>query len=96
VRRHRPPRPPAPGTNVIVHLLIGDGRAPLISAEVGHALDAEVLYLRLQLDDAPRSGTRHALDVSISGPPADVAGLVADLAAAVEQATSDPEGGESQ
>jgi hypothetical protein len=88
-------QPPAPGTAATVHLLIGDGRMPVISAEVHHVIDRPVAYLRVQVDDVPRSGTRHTCDISISGPPADVAALVAQLAAAVD-AAQPPEGGEER
>jgi hypothetical protein len=77
------PRPPAPGT---VHLLVGAGRAPVISADVHDIIDRPVAYLRLQVDDVPRSGTRHACDLSISGPPEDVAALVEQMATAVREA----------
>jgi hypothetical protein len=79
-------RPPAPGTAATVHLLVGAGRAPVISADVQVVIDQPVAYLRLQVDDVPRSGTRHTCDISISGPPAEVAALVEQMAAAVEQA----------
>ena len=59
---------------------------PVITADASLVVDQPVTYLRLQIDDTPRSGTRHALDISISGPPADVAALVASLATAVNQA----------
>lgn len=52
-------RPPAPGTAADVHLLIGNGRAPVVVAEITPVLDRDVLYLRLQVDDVPRFGTRH-------------------------------------
>lgn len=79
-------RPPAPGTAATVHLLVGDGRAPVVSADVHEVIDQPMAYLRLQIDDVPRSGTRHTVDVSISGPPEDVAALVEQMAAAVDQA----------
>ena len=79
-------RPPPPGTAATVHLLLGDGRAPVVSANVHEVIDRPVAYLRLQVDDVPRSGTRHTCDVSISGPPADVAALVEQMADAIEQA----------
>jgi hypothetical protein len=85
-------RPPAPGTAANVHLLIGNGRAPVVVAEITPVLDSDVLYLRLQVDDVPRSGTRHTVDLSISGPPTDVAALVAELARAVERASLSAEG----
>lgn len=78
-------RPPAPGTAANVPLLIGNGRAPVVVAEITPVLDSDVLYLRLQVDDIPRSGTRHTVDLSISGPPEEVAALVAELARVVEQ-----------
>jgi hypothetical protein len=65
--------------------LIGNGRAPVVAAEITPVLDSDVLYLRLQVDDVPRSGTRHTVDLSISGPPEEVAALVAELARVVEQ-----------
>jgi hypothetical protein len=80
-------RPPAPGTAAAIHLLVGDGRAPVVSADVREVVDRPVAYLRLQADDVPRGGTRHTVDVSISGPPEDVAALVEQMAAAVEQAS---------
>jgi hypothetical protein len=86
-------QPPAPGTAVTVHLLVGGGRMPVVSADLGQIVDQPVTYLRLQVDDQERHHTRHVLDVSISGPPADVASLVAQLAAAVD-AAQPPEGGE--
>jgi hypothetical protein len=79
-------RPLAPGTAANVHLLIGNGRAPVVVAEITPVLDSDVLYLRLQVDDVPRSGTRHTVDLSISGPPTDVAALVEQMASAVQQA----------
>jgi len=78
-------RPSAPGTAANVHLLIGNGRAPVVVAEIRPVLDRDVLYLRLQVDDIPRSGTRHTVDLSISGPPEEVAALVAELARVVQQ-----------
>lgn len=80
------PRPPAPGTAATVHLLVGAGRAPTVSADVHLVIDQPVAYLRLQVDDVPRSGTRHTCDVSISGPPADVAALIEQMAAVVDEA----------
>lgn len=79
-------QPPAPGTAATVHLLIGDGRAPVVSADVQEVVDRPVAYLRLQVDDVPRNGTRHTCDVSISGPPNEVAALVEQMALAVDQA----------
>jgi hypothetical protein len=76
-------RPPAPGTHATVHLLVGDGRMPVVSVDVAEVVDRPVTYLRLQADDIPRHGTRHAVEISISGPPADVAALVAQLGEAV-------------
>jgi hypothetical protein len=84
-------RPPAPGTAATVHLLVGDGRAPVVSADVHEVVDRPVAYLRLQVDDVPRSGTRHTCDVSISGPPEAVAALIEEMAAAVRQADPAPE-----
>jgi hypothetical protein len=81
-------RPPAPGTAANVHLLIGNGRAPVVVAEITLVLDSDVLYLRLQVDDIPRSGPRHTVDLSISGPPTEVAALVAELTRVVAQATN--------
>jgi hypothetical protein len=80
------PRPPPPGTAAAIHLLLGAGRAPVVSADVHEVIDHPVTYLRLQVDDVPRSGTRHTCDVSISGPPGAVAALVEQMAAAVDQA----------
>jgi hypothetical protein len=59
---------------------------PVVSADVQRVVDRPVAYLRLQVDDVPRSGTRHAVDISISGPPADVAALVVRLGEAVADA----------
>jgi hypothetical protein len=89
-------RPPAPGTAVTVHLLVGSGRAPVISADVQVVIDRPVAYLRLQVDDVPRSGTRHTCDVSISGPPEDVAALVEQMATAVREAGPAAKGGEAR
>jgi hypothetical protein len=86
-------RPPAPGTAATVHLLIGNGRAPVVSADVQQVIDRPVAYLRLQADDVPRNGTRHTCDVSISGPPEDVAALVEQMAAAVREAGPEAEHG---
>jgi hypothetical protein len=83
-------RRPAPGTNVTVHLLLGDGRQPAVTAQLGEAADQPILYLRLQADDTPRHGTRHAVDVSISGPPADIAALVIAIDAEVQRAQGEP------
>jgi hypothetical protein len=65
---------------------------PVVSADLRQVIDQPVTYLRLLVDDVPRSGTRHSCDVSISGPPAEVAALVASLAAALEAASQ--QGGE--
>ena len=81
-----PGRPPAPGTACTVHLLVGNGRMPVVSADAAEVIDQPVTYLRLLSDDTPRHGTRHSLDVSISGPPADVAALVTQLGEAVAAA----------
>jgi hypothetical protein len=86
--RHTPDLQPAAN----VHLLISNGRAPVVVAEVTPVLDSDVLYLRLQVDDVPRSGTRHTVDFRISGPPEEVANLVAELARVVEQASQGREG----
>lgn len=84
---------PAPGTAVAVHLLVGGGRIPLIAADVRRVVDQPIVYLRAEVDDVPRHGTRHTLDVTFSGPPADVAALVAQMAAALHaaQLTEDEE-----
>jgi hypothetical protein len=65
---------------------------PVVSADLRQVIDQPVTYLRLLVDDVPRSGPRHTCDVSISGPPAEVAALVASLAAALEAASQ--QGGE--
>ena len=75
------------GTAANIHLLIGNGRAPVVVAEITPVLDSDVLYLRLQVDDVPRSGSRHTIDLSISAPPTDAAALVAELGRVVEQAS---------
>ena len=83
-------RPTAPGTAVAVHLLVGNGRMPVVTADAAEVVDRPITYLRLQTDDAPRSGTRHSVDISISGPPSDVAALVARLGEAVADAEPPP------
>jgi hypothetical protein len=75
---------------VAVHLLVGNGRMPVVTADAAEVVDQPVTYLRLQTDDAPRSGSRHTVDISISGPPADVAALVARLGEAVAAAEPHP------
>jgi hypothetical protein len=72
-------------------MLIGGGHMPVVTADLGEVVDQPVLYLRLAVEDMPRQGPRHEVNLSFSGPPADVVRLVADLAAAVEQAQP-PEG----
>jgi hypothetical protein len=64
---------------------------PVVTADLGEIVDQPVMYLRLAINDMPRQGTRHEVNLSISGPPADLRALVAELAAAVEQ-TSRPRG----
>ncbi len=91
------PRPPAPGTATAVHLLIGrpPGRMPVVVADVREVADEPVMYLRFEVDDRERQYARHKVDVTFSGPPADVAALVAEMAAAVRAAELQ-EGGEPQ
>ena len=88
------PRPPAPGTATAVHLLIGrpPGRMPLVAADVREVAGSPLLYLRLEVDDRERQYTRHKVDVTFSGPPADIAALVAQMTAAVQQAGRPEEG----
>jgi len=91
-------RPPAPGTAVAVHLLIGrpPGRMPVVVANVRQVAGEPLLYLRLEVDDRERQYARHKLDVTFSGPPADIHALLAQVTAAVEQADQQQEGGEPQ
>jgi hypothetical protein len=44
---------PAPGTHATVHLVVGGGRMPVITADLGEVVDQPVLYLRTQVDDMP-------------------------------------------
>jgi len=69
-----------PDTQATLHLLIGGGRMPVVTADLGEVVDQPVLYLPMQVDDMPRQGTRHEVNPSISGPPADLRALVAELA----------------
>jgi hypothetical protein len=87
-------RPPAPGTATTVHLLIGrpPGRMPLVAADVRQVAGEPLMYLRLEVDDRERQHARHKVDVTFSGPPADIAALLAQVAAAVEQAGRSEEG----
>jgi len=87
-------RPPAPGTATTVHLLIGrpPGRMPLVAADLHEVAGEPLLYLRLEVDDRERQYARHKLDVTFSGPPADIHTLLAQMAAAVEQAGQPEEG----
>ena len=82
------PRPPAPGTATAVHLLIGrpPGRMPLVAADLREVAGEPLLYLRLEVDDRERQHARHKLDVTFSGPPADIHALLAQVTAAVEAA----------
>ncbi len=81
-------RPPAPGTATAVHLLIGrpPGRMPLVAADLREVAGEPVMYLRFEVDDRERQHARHKVDVTFSGPPADIAALLAQMTAAVEQA----------
>jgi len=82
------PRPPAPGTATAVHLLIGrpSGRMPLVAADLHEVAGEPILYVRLEVDDRERQHARHKVDVTFSGPPADIHTLLAQMAAAVEAA----------
>jgi len=82
------PRPPTPGTATAVHLLIGrpSGRMPVVAADLHQVADEPVMYLRFEVDDRERQHARHKVDVTFSGPPADVAALVAQMAALLKQA----------
>jgi hypothetical protein len=86
MRAPTPGAPPPPGSNVAVHLLVGEGRRPVVVAEVQQVINESVMYLRLHVDDRNRDGARHVVDLTISGPTADVAGLLAEMVAAVEGA----------
>jgi len=88
------PRPPSPGTATAVHLLIGrpSGRMPLVAADLHEVAGEPILYVRLEVDDRERQHARHKVDVTFSGPPADIAALVAQMTAAVEQAGRSEEG----
>jgi hypothetical protein len=86
MRAAPPGTPPSPGTNIQVHLLVGEGRRPVVSAEVQQVINEQVLYLRLHVDDRNRDGARHVVDFTISGPTADVATLLTEMLAAVESA----------
>ena len=82
------PRPPAPGTATAVHLLIGrpSGRMPLVAADLHQVADEPVMYLRFEVDDRERQYARHKVDVTFSGPPADIHALLAAVTAAVQAA----------
>jgi len=81
------PRPPTPGTATTVHLLIGrpSGRMPVV-ADLRQVAGEPVMYVRFEVDDRERQYARHKVDVTFSGPPADMAALLAQMTAAVEQA----------
>jgi len=87
-------RPPAPGTAAAVHLLLGrpPGRMPLVAADLREVAGEPLMYLRLEVDDRERHFARHKLDVTFSGPPADIHTLLAEMTAAVEQAGRPEEG----
>ena len=81
-------RPAAPGTAVAVHLLIGrpPGRMPLVAADLREVAGEPLMYLRLEVDDRERQHARHKVDVTFSGPPADIHTLLAQVTAAVQAA----------
>ena len=77
-----------------MHLLIGrpPGRMPVVAADLREVAGEPLLYLRFEVDDRERQYARHKVDVTFSGPPADIAALLAQMTAAVEQATTPEEG----
>ena len=62
-----------------MHLLIGrpSGRMPIVAADLRQVADEPVMYLRFEVDDRERQHARHKVGVTFSGPPADIAALVA-------------------
>jgi len=70
-----------------VHLLIGrpSGRMPLVAADLRQVAD--------EVDDRERQYARHKVDSTFSGPPADIAALLARVTAAVKAAEISPEEG---
>jgi hypothetical protein len=88
-------RPPAPGTATAVHLLLGrpPGRMPVVEAALREVAGEPLMYLRFEVDDRERQHARHKVDVTFSGPPADIHALLAQVTAAVEQAELSPEEG---
>jgi hypothetical protein len=78
-------RPPTPSTHASLHLLVGDGRMPVVSAEAGSITGVDMVWARVEVDtlDAEPKRTRHAARFTVSGPRADVKRLIVDMAAAV-------------
>jgi hypothetical protein len=81
-------RPPAPSTATAVHLLVGrpPGRMPVVAADLKQVAGEPLMYLRFEVDDRERQHARHKVDVTFSGPPADIAALLAQMTAAVQAA----------
>jgi hypothetical protein len=68
---------------------------PLVAADLRQVAGEPLLYLRFEVDDRERQYARHKVDVTFSGPPADIHALLAQMTAAVE-AAEPLEGGEPQ
>jgi hypothetical protein len=49
---------------------------PVVEANVRLVVDQPVLYLRAEVDDRERHFARHKVDVTFSGPPADIHALL--------------------
>jgi hypothetical protein len=75
-----------PSTSADLYLLLGEGRQPVIAARIEDVMGSPVLYLRVEVDDMPSGRPRHTARFSLSGAPAAVRAVVAEIARAVEAA----------
>jgi hypothetical protein len=78
------PTPEPPGSDASLYLLVGAGRMPVVGAAAGLVAGSESVWLRIEFNDMSSGRARHSGHFTVSGPPADVRALVAQLSEALD------------
>ena len=84
-----------PTTDATMSMLVGDGRAPAVTATASTLAGGESVFARLDVDDMPSGDRpRHSVHFSLIGTRTAVVAVLGELLAAVNAAQAIPGGPE--